>query len=141
MFALTRRALMLLLVGLLVIVAVIASACNGAHQAVPSLVPSPRTAALEVGNPRADVDANDEASSLGMVTGNVVFTIPTGPTQPLSVSISIDGKTPVIVNVSPSSPGCSGGGTNPVVCTIPTVMATGLDVFAFKDFSGAGGTG
>src|SRR5579863_10697676 len=104
MFALTRRALMLLLVGLLVVIAVIASACNGAHQAVPSLVASPRTDALEVGNPPADSDPNDEAGvPLAMVTGDVVATVPGGPTGPLSVSISIDGKTPVIVNVSSSS--------------------------------------
>lgn len=140
MFALTRRVLMLLLVGLVIVLAVIASGCNSAHQAVPPVADA-QPVMPGAASQSNDASFSDDAVAAPStnVTGDFDVTVPGGPSQAQSFSLSINGKTPAIFNVSSSSPGC--GGTNPIICTIPIIMPTGSDVFSINYFGGTNGTG
>jgi PQQ-like domain len=57
-----------------------------------------------------------------------------------SVSISVNGGTPVVANLSPTSSGCASvsGGTQ---CTVPMTAPLGSDTFAVSTFDGTNATG
>jgi 6-phosphogluconolactonase (cycloisomerase 2 family) len=73
------------------------------------------------------------------VTAGVVITIPNNAPATKSISISVNGGTAVVANLSSQAPGCSGN--NPLVCTVSVSAPTASDVFAMTTFGGTNGTG
>ena len=55
-----------------------------------------------------------------------------------SMTIAVNGGTPLAVNLTPSSPGCVAG---PTTCTVSVDAPVGTDTFAVKLYDAAGGTG
>jgi 6-phosphogluconolactonase (cycloisomerase 2 family) len=103
---------------------VVLASCAGMHQAVLPQFASRESAGIWPST---------------TVSINVVVTVPSSASNAKSVSISVNGHTPVISNLSSTTPGCTG--TNPLVCTIAMNVLESTDTFAFKTFSGANGTG
>ncbi|HXW76194.1 MAG TPA: hypothetical protein VEJ20_02170, partial [Candidatus Eremiobacteraceae bacterium] len=125
------------------LLAVIAAGCSGAHQAVTPTPALPQPAQHAAVNPfNAVVSTDTDDASLipsTAVTAEVEVTVPSSASSAMSASVSANGGTAVVANLSSSSPGCTG--SSPVVCTIPVSTKTGAVVFALKTFSGTGGTG
>ena len=59
-----------------------------------------------------------------------------------SLTVAIDGGTPMAQNLTTSSPNCSvGGPLSALTCTVPISVATGSHTFTFNTYDGLGGTG
>src|SRR5215472_8623708 len=113
-------------------------ACAG-HQPLSPVPLEPRSAAHSLTNPLNSFRSSDDEvfGPLTNVTVSIVVTVPSGSAAQ-SISVSVDGGAPVIADITSGSPGCSG---TPLVCTISVTAPTARDVFAFKTYSGTGGTG
>lgn len=126
----------------LVGIALLGTACSGTHQ---SIAPVPQgllqPGAHGVGGAISGALSGDDedAGPSVTVTASVIITVPTGASAAQSVSISVNGGTPTIANLSSGSPGCVG--SNPLVCTVSVSAPTAADVFALMTFSGSNGTG
>ena len=121
--------------------ALFTSGCGG-HQSLSPTPPSLPQSLAAGGVPGSPDVSPDEQANIGpliTVTASVILSIPTTASAAKSVSITVNGGTPVVANTSSGSLGCVG--SNPLVCTVSVKAPTSSDQFSIKTFNASNGTG